>query len=155
MAKNQRLLSFSPPAGENKCIQGNGICELCLASKPHTQLSTLVLWKVANAQQIALTHLALTQQSLICCLRRADISRMIKNPELDPRWAKEGQKGSCCIPLCGTTAFVKVATPPGTAQILNIRQVFLIQLHYVKKHYHKVYDALQRKQTHCCTCGTS
>ena len=78
---------------------------------------------------------------------------MIKNSNHTPRWAKIEY---CCIPLCSDTAFVKgkISTPEQTAQFLEIE---VEQVPYptplCKKHYHKVYDALQHKQTHCCACG--
>ena len=154
MAQSRRRLSFSP-AKENKSKPGNS-CELCLAPRTCTQLAA---WKTADAQQMAITQLNLTQQSYICRLCRDDITKMIKNPGYVPRWAREERKGHCCIPSCTNAAFVKskIATIEETTQILNLDKGDDVPFPtpMCKRHYHKVYDTLQNKQTHCCTCGSS
>ena len=154
MAKSRHMLSFPAPTEENNA-HVQGMCELCEASKPQTQLSTPETWKHISARQLALTQLNLTHQSCVCRSCRNDITKMIKNSNHTPRWAKIEY---CCIPLCSDTAFVKgkISTPEQTAQFLEIE---VEQVPYptplCKKHYHKVYDALQHKQTHCCACGVS
>ena len=42
-----------------------------------------------------------------------------------------------------------------TTQILKLDKAVPFPTPLCKHHYHKVYDALQNKQTHCCTCGSS
>ena len=156
MAKSRRRLTFSPPVEEQESKQGN-ICTLCLT--PHTQLSAPASWKNLYAQQVACAQLRLPQQSLVCRLCRDDIGKLIKNPERTPRWVKGGRKTNCCIPSCSNTAFVKskIATNQQTAHILKLEteEDIPYPTPLCKQHYHAIYDALQNKQTHCCTCRSS
>ena len=72
---------------------------------------------------------------------------------------KGGRKTNCCIPSCSNTAFVKskIATNEQTVHILRLEteEDIPYPTPLCKQHYHVIYDALQNKQTHCCTCHSS
>jgi len=155
MAKSRRRLLFSPSVEETGSQQGT-TCHLCLA--PHIQLSAPESWKNAHAKQIALTELHLSKQSLVCRLCRDDISKVVRNPAHTPRWVKVARKTNCCVPTCSRSAFVhsKIASSEQTRNILKCECVVIpYPTPLCKQHYHVVCDALQPKQTHCCTCNSS
>ena len=61
----------------------------------------------------------------------------------------------CCIPQCNNAAFVqsRIATSEQIADVLGYCEA-PYPTPLCKHHYHLIYDKLQPKQTHCCTCGS-
>ena len=153
MARSRRKLSFPPV--ENKVTDEGNIILCTLCSAPHAQLSAPTSWKNAQAQDVAIS-LHLTLQSPVCRPCRDNIGRLVKNPAVIPRWEKEGRMSNCCIPMCTNASFStsKFATSEQIAHILMCEKV-PYPAPLCKNHYHLVYDTLQSKQTHCCTCNSS
>ena len=83
--------------------------------------------------------------------------RLVRNPEHKPRWKRQrGIKESCCVSTCNDEAHVKskIATSDKITEILGCKNA-PHPTPLCKHHYHLVYDTLQPKTTHCCTCGLS
>ena len=145
MAKSQRRLSFTPATEETTAAEGE-MCTLCLA--PHTQLSAPETWKNVQAQEIALTQLQLTKESLVCRLCRDNISKLVKKPDSTRRWEKASSKMKCCIDMCTNDVFAKskIATREQIAHILQCENVSL-PVPLCKHHYHLLYNTLHLDQT--------
>ena len=149
MASSRRRLSFPPVSEETE----SSTCTLCLGKS--TNMSTPRTWKSIPAQKVAST-LHLEQHSPVCRLRRSDITMLVKNPEYQPRWEKRTEAIKCCVPECRNAAFVqsKIASTDQIASILGYMNA-PCPTPLCKHHYHVVYNAIQPRQTHCCTCGSS
>ena len=99
-----------------------------------------------EAQTLALTQLHLQQKSLVCWLCRDDIGRMVKNPNVRPRWEKGEKVINCCIPGCNKSSFTLTKTCRGE-QILQLFQYEHVPYPnpLCQQHYHFVYARQQPK----------
>ena len=128
MTKSRRQLSFVQISE----YTSNRDDECALRHAPHTSLSALMSWRIVAAQKLALTELHLTQQCLIC--RPHDIGRMVKNPDIKPRWEKDERRANCCIPMCSNTSFTlsKIAS---SEQIYIYHTYFNVKMCNIQHHY--------------------
>ena len=130
MSKSCCQLSFVQTS-ENTAKRGNE-CALCHA--PHIPLSALMSWRNVEAQKLALTDLHLTHQCLVYRPCRDDIGRMVKNPDIKPRWEKGERRANCCIPMCSNTSFTLSKITSSEHDTRHIHYLFVkmcnIQCHY-------------------------
>ena len=150
MSKSRRRLSFASTTAMDEGKK----CALC--HNPHTQFSAPMSWKNVEVQKLAVTSLGLTDQCPVCRLCRDDIGRMVKNPDTKPRWEKNERKENCCIPMCGNVSFT-ISKIASSEQVSHIFQCDTLPhpTPLCKQHYHNVYEMLQPKNTHCCTCNAT
>ena len=155
MSKSRRQLSFVQTS-ENTTKRGNE-CALCNA--PHTLLSALMSWRNVEAQKLALTDLHLTHQCVVCRLCRDDIGRMVKNPDIKPRWEKGERRASLCVAILHLHCQKLPLVSKYHIYLFQCENVQyptpLCQPPLCQRHYHFVYETLQSKYTHCCTCNSS
>ena len=122
MATSQCKLSFLG-GRENTATDQSNECALHLSS--HTWFSLPSTWKNDRARKIALTDLKFAHQSPVCQLCCDDIGRLVKGPQITPRWEKAKTEKKCCVPMCNSACFClsKFATSEQTAHILKCETV--------------------------------
>ncbi len=145
-----------PPADQPE--QEVRLCTLCHSH--HSQLSSPCTWKSEQAQLLA-KSLSVELHKPICRPCRDDISRLLRNPEHQPRWKKQGNT-SCCLPGCSEPVFAHSRVASGD-QLHSIAhtigcsplsvQNIPIPAPLCKVHYHLIYNVLQPTQINCPTCG--
>ena len=81
------------------------VCELCPGH--HLQLSAPTQWRNEEAHKYV-TSMQVQSDALICKPCKDDVTRVLANPSLIPRWRKGSMtnKNRCCILLCGQSVFV-------------------------------------------------
>ena len=81
---------------------------------------------------------------------------MVKNPHIKPRWEKRERKENCCIPMCSNVSFTlsKITCSEQISQMFQCETV-PHPTPLCQQHYHIVYETLQPKSTHCCTCNSA
>ena len=98
--KNWRKLSY-PPITERERDEPFRTSALCHGQ--YSQMSEPKSWKNKQAQAI-IRSLQLAPDCHISHPCRNDITRLTKNPDHQPRWAKPPQS-VCCLPGCNETTF--------------------------------------------------
>ena len=153
--RSRRKLSF-PPIPEDRDEQ-SVTCALCHGQ--HSQLSEPQSWKNEQARTV-IRSLEMAPDCRICRPCRNDITRLTKNPDHQPRWAKQ-QQSVCCLPGCTEPTFShsKMATQEQLGLIAHTLgcsslPTLPIPTPLCKHHYHLIYNTLQPTQTQCPTCGT-
>lgn len=145
-----------PPEGSTEPEVSSLYCSLC--SGQHQQLSLPCTWKSEPAQLLA-RSLQLDLDKPVCHPCRDDISRLLKNLQHQPRWAKVRNK-SCCMPGCSRVMFAQSniasqnSSRPLTNDTEHETQSLPTPAPLCKAHYQALYNELQPTQTHCVTCGS-
>ena len=135
------------------------MCSLCL--KTHTHLSSPNTWKDPSAKQLLQTY-GVHLNDLVCRPCRDDVGCCLKDREYKPRWTKVHKSQHCSIHRCNKQVLANYN--PLDIDKLKTTLVLLgyetknklkLPIPLCTSHYHQIYDAIQEKQTHCVTCGTS
>ena len=154
MSKSRRQLSFVQTS-ENTAKRGN---ECALYHAPHTPLSALMSWRNVEAQKLTLTDLHLTHQCLVCLLCRDDWQDG-KKKDIKPRWEKGERRASLCVAILHLHCQKLPLVSKYHIYLFQCENVQyptpLCQPPLCQRHYHFVYETLQPKYTHCCTCNSS
>ena len=81
------------------------VCEFCHGH--HLQLSAPTQWRNEEARKYV-TSMQVQSDALICKPCKDDVTRVLANPSLIPRWRKGSMtdKNRCYILLCGQRVFV-------------------------------------------------
>ena len=85
-------------------------CTLC--QKQHSRLSSPAEWKNVKAREYVLSHEQLSSTSLVCHPCRGDITKVLANPGMVPRWKKGASTvvkqvvRDCCVFECSSPSFV-------------------------------------------------
>ena len=127
------------------------VCELCHGH--HLQLSAPTQWRNEEARK-CVTSMQVQSDALICKPCKDDVTRVLANPSLIPRWRKGSMtdKSRCCILLCGQSVFVhgrlasseqiqaalKLAGLKCTSETVPV-PVPLCKHHYHSKKLHKIW----------------
>lgn len=130
------------------------ICTLC-----HGQHSQILEQKSCK-NELAQTITKSLQMALDCLILYQcgnDMTKLVRNSDHLPRWAKPPQS-ICCLPGCIFTQS-KMATQALLALIAHAigyssSPALPIPTPLSKHHYHLIYNILQSTQTYCLTCGT-
>ena len=146
MDRNQRSTSES---------RTDSNCTLCKRSS--SQLSKPLSWRNKNAKVYA-KSLGVSESHGVCRACRQDITLLLENETLVPRWQKERKK-DCCVPGCDEISFCEtsIVSADELSEILCTSVLIIPKpTPLCKSHYHAVYNKKKKHtQTNCSTCNTS
>ena len=136
-------------------------CGLC--GGLHLTGSRPANWKSAAAREYSHQHLHIPADSIVCQACRRDITRVLSDDTIVPRWNKPAtETPACCVSDCHqlSHAMLQKATPE---QLLQAFTALGLECGthtppptpLCKEHYHAVYNAVYPTQYHCATCGVS